>query len=78
MSATLLYRIDTAKRMHRYYRMDVQPDLFGQWCLMREWGRIGSTGQTRSIAFTTLQEAQAALDKQRRLKLRRGYDPSRN
>ena len=33
--------------MHRYYRMDVQPDLFGEWCLMREWGRIGSAGQTR-------------------------------
>src|SRR5947208_15669181 len=28
--------------------MDVQPDLFGQWCLMREWGRIGSTGRRAS------------------------------
>jgi predicted DNA-binding WGR domain protein len=42
MSATLPYRIDTAKRMHRFYRMEVQPDLFGRWCLIREWGRIGS------------------------------------
>jgi hypothetical protein len=24
-----VYRIDDSKRMHRYYRMDVQPDLFG-------------------------------------------------
>jgi hypothetical protein len=31
MNAVVLYRIDTPKRMHRYYRMDVQPDLFGQW-----------------------------------------------
>jgi predicted DNA-binding WGR domain protein len=44
MTATVLYRIDPAKRMHRFHRLDVQPDLFGQWCLMREWGRIGSTG----------------------------------
>ena len=44
MNAVILYRIDDSQRMHRYYRMDVQPDLFGQWCLMREWGRIGSTG----------------------------------
>jgi hypothetical protein len=22
-------------------RLDVQPDLFGQWCFIREWGRIG-------------------------------------
>ncbi len=51
MNAVILYRIDAAKRMHRFYRMDVQPDLFGQWCLMREWGRIGSTGQTRPPPF---------------------------
>lgn len=53
MNAVILYRINAPKRMHRYYRMDVQPDLFGQWCLMREWGRIGSTGQTRSFPFPT-------------------------
>lgn len=35
MNAVILYRIDDSQRMHRYYRMDVQPDLFGQWCLMR-------------------------------------------
>jgi predicted DNA-binding WGR domain protein len=69
----VLYRIDSARRMHRYYRMEVQPDLFGQWCLMREWGHIGSTGQTRSLPFPTPQEAHAALDKQRRAKERRGY-----
>jgi predicted DNA-binding WGR domain protein len=73
MTAIVLYRIDTSRHMHRFYRLDVQPDLFGQWCLMREWGRIGSTGQTRSIPFPTSPEAQAALDKQRRVKERRGY-----
>ena len=35
MSAITLHRIDAARNMHRYYRLDVQPDLFG------EWGRIG-------------------------------------
>jgi hypothetical protein len=34
MTAALLYRIGPAKRMQRYYRLDVQPDLFGQWCMM--------------------------------------------
>jgi predicted DNA-binding WGR domain protein len=74
MNAVILYRIDAPKRMHRFYRLDVQPDLFGHWCLMREWGRIGSTGQTRSAPFSTSQEAQAALDKQRSVKERRGYE----
>ena len=44
MNAVILYRIDSDKRMHRFYPLDVQPDLFGHWCLLREWGRIGSTG----------------------------------
>ncbi len=78
MNAVILYRIDTGKHMHRYYRMDVQPDLFGQWCLMREWGRIGSSGHTCSVPFPTPHEAQAALDKQRRAKERRGYDRRQN
>lgn len=73
MNAVILYRIDISKHMQRYYRMDVQPDLFGAWCLMREWGRIGSTGQTRSRPFPTLQQAYIALDEQRQAKKRCGY-----
>jgi hypothetical protein len=43
-----LYRIDPARNMHRFYRLDIQPDLFGNQCLIREWGRIGRLGQMRS------------------------------
>ena len=74
MNAVILYRIDSTKRMHRYYLMDVQPNLFGEWCPMREWGRIGSTGQVRSAPFPALADAEAALIKQRRAKERRGYE----
>ena len=73
MSAVILYRIDTAKRMHRYYRMEIQPDLFGEWCLMREWGRIGRAGQMRAVPYPTPQEAADAIHRQRRAKERRGY-----
>ena len=41
MSAITLHRTNAARNMHRYYRLDVQPDLFGEWCFVREWGRIG-------------------------------------
>ena len=75
MNAVVLYRTDDARSMHRYYWMDVQSDLFGAWCLIREWRRIGSPGQKRSVAFPTSAEAAAALDKQRRSKERRGYGP---
>lgn len=37
-----LTRSDPARNMHRYYRLDVQPDLFGMWCFVREWGRIAA------------------------------------
>jgi predicted DNA-binding WGR domain protein len=73
MSAVVLHRNDITKRMHRYYRMDVQLDLFGAWCLMREWGRIGRAGQVRSVAYATAHEAEAALQRQYRAKQRRGY-----
>ncbi len=77
MSAITLHRSDPAKNLHRYYRLDVQPDLFGAWCFIREWGRIGRAGQVRSVPFPTPAEAQAASDRQRRAKERRGYAPER-
>ena len=73
MSAITLHRTDAARNMHRYYRLDVQPDLFGEWCFVREWGRIGRPGQMRSVPYPTEQEAHAALARQRRVKERRGY-----
>jgi predicted DNA-binding WGR domain protein len=75
MNAVTLHRIDPSCSMRRYYRLDVQPDLFGFWLLVREWGRIGYSGQTRVVAFPTLDEAQAALQRQQRVKERRGYAP---
>jgi len=73
MSAIILHRIDAAKHMRRYYRLDVQPDLFGQWCFIREWGRIGRAGQVRMVPYAIATEAHEALALQQRLKERRGY-----
>jgi predicted DNA-binding WGR domain protein len=72
VTAITLRRSDPSCNLHRYYRLDVQPDLFGEWCVVREWGRIGQSGQMRSTPFPTPVEA-AALEKQRRAKERRGY-----
>ncbi|MCZ8272006.1 MAG: WGR domain-containing protein [Beijerinckiaceae bacterium] len=30
--------IDPAKNKRRFYMMQVQPTLFGEWELLREWG----------------------------------------
>jgi predicted DNA-binding WGR domain protein len=73
LDAIILYRIDPSRNMRRFYRLDVQRDLFGVWLLVREWGRVGRPGQTRVASFPTVGEAHDALQHQRRVKERRGY-----
>jgi predicted DNA-binding WGR domain protein len=73
MYDVILYRIDAAKNMWRYYRLDLQPDLFGLWLLVKEWGRVGQHGQTQVTSFATVDEASQALQRQRGAKQKRGY-----
>lgn len=57
----------------RFYAVAVEQDLFGQWLLLRRWGRIGTRGRGLVEAFIAEGEAeQAALDLVR-VKTRRGY-----
>jgi hypothetical protein len=37
--------VATTADMARYYAMSIEPNLFGEVCLMWLWGRIGSRGQ---------------------------------
>ena len=73
MSAAYLTRVDPARNMARFYKLDVQPTLFGEFAVVKEWGRIGSAGQVRSSAFPTPAEAYAALARYKAVKERRGY-----
>lgn len=73
MAAINLARIDDDKNMARFYKLDVQPTLFGEWAVVREWGRIGRGGTVRSTPYNTAREAEAARDQQRGAKERRGY-----
>jgi|SRR6516162_9381848 predicted DNA-binding WGR domain protein len=77
MTPLILHRTDPTRNMQRFYLLEVQRDLFGQWCFIREWGRIGQPGQVRGVPFPTEREAHAALDRQRRAKQRRGYATER-
>ena len=73
MSAITLTRKDATRNLFRFYRLDVQPDLFGDWCLVKGWGRIGCPGKVRFMPYPTAAEAQTALERQCRAKTRRGY-----
>ena len=68
-----LKRIDPSLNMRRFYRMTIQPDLFGGACLVREWGRIGFRGQTLVEQHEDEGRAVNALMKLTATKQRRGY-----
>jgi predicted DNA-binding WGR domain protein len=68
-----LRRVDPSRNMRRFYRLDVQADLFGGVRLVRQWGRIGAEGQRRAAWYATSPEALVTLELHVRQKLRRGY-----
>jgi predicted DNA-binding WGR domain protein len=68
--AVILHRIDHARNMHRYYRLDVQPDLFGEWGVVREWGRAG---RYRVDPYPTAAQAEERMQLQQAAKQSRGY-----
>ncbi len=73
MNAVHLRRVDPSRNMRRFYRLDIEPDLFGGVLLMKAWGRIGTEG--RSVAEFHDNEAIAAdaMQRQAKRKRRRGY-----
>jgi predicted DNA-binding WGR domain protein len=73
VSSVYLERHDPEKNMARFYRMTLAPTLFGEWALIREWGRIGSPGTVRETWFDTEMLALKEQQKLLRRKQRRGY-----
>jgi predicted DNA-binding WGR domain protein len=68
-----LTKIDAACNMARFYSLDLQPTLFGEWALVKHWGRIGRGGQSRSNLFEKREGAAAALERELRRRKQRGY-----
>lgn len=68
-----LHRIDPARDMARFYRLSSMPSLFGDICIVREWGRIGKRGRTRIDLYAREGEAAAARLALEQSKRRRGY-----
>ena len=69
-----LEKTDPAKNQNRYYSLCVAKTLFGDYALMRQWGRIGNRGGRRlSVWYDTEKEAQQALETLQKRKQKRGY-----
>ena len=68
-----LTRIRPERNQWRFYRLDLQPDLFGQICVVRAWGRIGRPGRCRRDPFPDHARAVRARDQLASTKRWRGY-----
>ena len=73
MPAVYMERSDHTCNLARFYQVDIQPTLFGEWAVVSRWGRIGTHGRTQQDWFTSLREAQAAQARRVARKRRRGY-----
>jgi predicted DNA-binding WGR domain protein len=73
MTAIMLTRIDDGSNVTRFYKLDVQPTLFGEWAVLKEWGRIGHAGTVRIEAHPTRGKADLALILRWAEKRKRGY-----
>ncbi|MEZ5784482.1 MAG: WGR domain-containing protein [Rhizobiaceae bacterium] len=68
-----LRRVDPAQNMRRFYLLSIQPTLFGGASVIRNWGRIGTHGQTMMRTFNENVDADRAFAQLARCKRKRGY-----
>ncbi len=68
-----LIKKDPSHNVFRFYLIQIVPGLFGQWGVLREWGRIGQPGTVRKDWYEDETQAQIASDKVLNQKLKRGY-----
>ena len=69
----VLHRCDPSCNMARYYVLSIEPSLFGDATLIREWGRIGRPGRRRVELYENKSCAVEALETWLERKQRRGY-----
>ena len=55
---SLTENIDTT---NRFYQLFITPEIFGDWSLIKEWGRAGSPGTVRKVWFDIEAEARVAV-----------------
>jgi predicted DNA-binding WGR domain protein len=73
ITAIMLTRNIAQQNVHRFYKLDVQPTLFGEWALVREWGRIGRAGTVRVETHHSRGIADIAMASYWTNRLKRGY-----
>ena len=70
---TLLHRVCPEQNMASFYALSLERSLFGDYVVIRLWGRIGRRGQSKSECFQAEPDAERRLAKLADIKRRRGY-----
>ncbi|PWE77116.1 WGR domain-containing protein [Bradyrhizobium sp. SUTN9-2] len=73
MTAIMLTRINNHRNMPRFYKLNIQPTLFGECSLVREWARIGRAATVRIKTYRSRGAADIAMVSNWVRKLKRGY-----
>lgn len=68
-----LIHVNPELNMARFYGIDIQPTLFGEVSVLRNWGRIGTKGRDMMVTYEDSTQAANALLKLDKQKRRRGY-----
>lgn len=69
----VLERRDQSCNVARFYVLAIEPTLFGDTALVREWGRIGAKGRSRLDLHADHPAAGESLDVWLTRKMARGY-----
>jgi predicted DNA-binding WGR domain protein len=70
---TFLTRTDPTRNIDRFYVVAITPTLFGEFALLREWGRRGSPGTLRLTSYARRDDAETAERQIVKRRLARGY-----
>lgn len=68
-----LIRVDPSCNMRRFYSLALAQNLWGEWGVMRRWGRVGAQGRVRTDWVGDREQAVVERDRLEARKRRRGY-----
>ena len=66
-------RVDPDTNVSRFYVLTLERDIFGNFAVTRQWGRVGTAGRVITEPFETELEAAEAMGRLAAVKRRRGY-----
>lgn len=70
-----LWKRQDWRKGSRHYSCEVKQDLFGQWVVLRRWGRVSAAnGQSREEICDLYEQGVEIFDAVAKRRRKRGYD----